>query len=131
MSCVFCNIISGKEPANIVYEDPETLAFLDKYPQSRGHLQLVPKTHVRWIYDLPAAAVAKFFTTARKITHGIIPVLGANHVSWGTFGHEIPHAHLWIVPRYLGSGAIAEGGGKEVINQEELAKLISARLKNL
>jgi|SRR3989344_4587949 len=131
MPCVFCNIISGKEPANIVYDDPLTIAFLDKYPQARGHLQLVPKTHTRWIYDLPEVEIGGFFTTAAKITRGIIPVLGANHVSWGTFGQEIPHAHLWIVPRYANSTAIYEGGGKKTSNQEEIAKLVAARLKNL
>lgn len=96
--CVFCLIIRRQQPAYIIYEDDQTIAFLDKYPQTRGHLQLVPKTHVRWIYDLPD--MGSFFTTAQKIIRAIIPILGAEHMTIATFGHEIKHAHLWIVPQY-------------------------------
>ncbi|KKS84863.1 MAG: hypothetical protein UV59_C0013G0041 [Candidatus Gottesmanbacteria bacterium GW2011_GWA1_43_11] len=124
MICVFCQIIARKAPALVVYEDHLTIAFLDKYPQSRGHLQLVPKIHVRWIYDLPEAEIGRFFTTAAKITRGIIPVLGANHVSWGTFGQEIPHAHLWIVPQYAREIRVAEGVTRLRQPQSETAEIL-------
>lgn len=96
--CTFCRIIEKKEPAHTIYENDMLVAFLDKYPRSRGHLQLVPKNHVRWIYDMPDMGV--FFATAQRIIRGIIPVLHADHITIGTFGHEITHAHLWVVPQY-------------------------------
>lgn len=97
-SCVFCQIVAGRSPADIVFEDKLCLAFLDKYPQTRGHLQLIPKKHYRWIYDVPE--IGEIFVAARKIVRAIIPVLGANHVSLATLGEEVPHAHIWIVPQY-------------------------------
>lgn len=121
MHCVFCDIITKKAPAYIVYEDAQTIAFLDKYPQSRGHIQLVPKAHYRWIYEIKT--IREFFATAQQISRGIIPVLGADHISWGTFGNEIEHAHLWIIPRYKKQqSAVAEGAGKSV-QAEELKAL--------
>ncbi len=106
MKCVFCDIITKKTPAHIVYEDGEVIVFLDKYPQTRGHLQMVPKTHCRWVYDLPD--MGKFFTTAANIIRVIIPILEADHVTLAAFGHEIQHAHLWIVPQYRRKSKISE-----------------------
>lgn len=97
-NCVFCQIVAGKSPADIVFEDKLFLAFLDKYPQARGHLQLIPKKHYRWIYDVPE--IGEIFVAARKIIRAIIPVLGASHVLLATLGEEVPHAHIWIVPQY-------------------------------
>lgn len=120
--CVFCRIISREEPAHIVYEDDRLICFLDKYPQTRGHMQLVPKIHVRWIYD--TVDMATFFRIAQKIIHGIIPVLGCDHVSFGTFGREVDHAHLWIVPQYKSEVRVTEGVGKEKQDLESLATLV-------
>ena len=106
-TCVFCNIVNGSAEARVVFEDPQSLAFLDRNPQSRGHLQLIPKTHYRWIYELPD--MGGLFTTAQRIIRAIIPVLGADHVIVGSFGREIMHAHIWIVPQYGQGNRITEG----------------------
>lgn len=109
--CVFCMIILRQAPAEIIYEDEETIAFLDRYPQARGHLQLVPKRHIRWIYQLPD--IGSFFAVAQTIIRDIIPALGADHVTLATFGREVAHAHLWIVPQYKRQVRIKEGYGKK------------------
>lgn len=96
--CVFCLIVQHKAPADVVYEDAFTLAFLDKYPQTPGHMQLIPKKHYRWVYEIPQ--VGEFFITASRIIRAIIPVLGADHATIATFGHQVEHAHVWIVPQY-------------------------------
>jgi histidine triad (HIT) family protein len=106
-ACIFCQIASGKEPAHIVYRDSRYIAFLDKYPRTRGHLQLAPIAHYRWIYDLPD--MGDIFSVTQRIIRVIIPVLGADHVTIGTFGHEIAHAHIWVVPQY----------GAEISHSEE------------
>lgn len=99
-TCIFCQITEKESPAYIIYEDDQSIAFLDKYPKTRGHLQLIPKTHYRWIYDIPD--IGRFFTTAQTLIRDIIPRLGAHHVTLSTFGGEVAHAHLWIVPQYHG-----------------------------
>jgi len=115
-NCVFCRIINRKEPAFIVYEDEETIAFLDKYPQTRGHLQLAPKTHVRWVYDIEQ--IGSFFVTAKMLIRGIIPVLRADYVRLASFGEEVPHGHLWIVPQYGKAIQLVEG--KKLPPKEDL-----------
>lgn len=106
MSCVFCKIIARKESAEIIYEDKLCVAFLDKHPQTPGHIQLIPKDHFRWIYEVPY--IGELFTTAAIIIRGIIPVLGADHVTLATYGIEITHAHIWIVPQYSKSEIFGE-----------------------
>ncbi len=70
--CVFCRIVTHQEEANIIYEDELCMAFLDKYPQTRGHLQLIPKKHYKWIYDIPE--FGKFFVIAKALIR-VIPLL--------------------------------------------------------
>ncbi len=127
-SCVFCNIVNGVTEAHIVYEDTHAIAFLDAYPQSRGHTQLIPKKHYRWIYEVPDMGV--LFTTAQKIIRAIIPVLDADHVIIGSFGREIMHAHIWIVPQYGQGGRVVEGtrvrGGEA---REDVATLLRPAIK--
>ncbi len=127
ITCVFCQIVAKKEPARVVFEDKLCLAFLDKYPKSRGHLQLIPKIHYRWIYEMPN--MGEFFTAAGRLIRGIIPILGADHVTIATFGHEIEHAHVWIVPHYLSKVRIQEFMRPSEINQnKELAEMLQQAL---
>lgn len=108
-NCVFCEIVQKKRPAYIIYEDSDFLAFLDIRPQSLGHTQLIPKKHYRWVYDI--LNIGEFFVCAQLLIHGIIHALDADHVQLATFGYEVKHAHLWIVPHFRDHIAIREGGG--------------------
>lgn len=126
MNCTFCRIIRREESALIVYEDDEVIAFLDKHPQTRGHLQLVPKIHVRWLYEL--ADIGTFFVTAKKIIRVIIPALGADHVTMATFGYQVAHAHLWLVPQYETVTEISEDAGDKSGIQGEVAELLKSVL---
>ena len=128
MDCVFCQIVTRNAAADIVFEDDETLCFLDKYPQTYGQLQLIPKTHYEWIYDIDD--IGRFFLTAKRIIRVIIPLLKADHVTLATFGHQIKHAHLWIVPQYQRSTQVKEFR-LGVINKQsvELAHRLKAVLQ--
>lgn len=117
--CIFCQIVAKKSPAYIVYEDSEYLAFLDIFPQSRGHLQLIPKKHYRWVWEIPD--MASFFGVAQKIIRAIIPVLNADHVTLATVGEEVHHAHLWIVPQY-------ERRMRVEVDKAEVAKILRSAL---
>lgn len=130
-SCVFCQIVSHEAHAFIVYEDADYLAFLDKYPQSRGHLQLIPKTHYQWVYDIPE--IGQFFTVAGRIIRAIIPALGADHATIASFGRQVTHAHLWIVPQYKHDQMIVEGRGQQTKEEalQEIANSIREALKGV
>jgi histidine triad (HIT) family protein len=125
--CVFCKIVRGEEAAHIVYEDAAYIAFLDKYPRTSGHMQLIPRDHYRFVYDVPD--MAGMFGTAQRIIRAIIPVLGASHVTIGAYGHEIHHAHVWIVPQYGSYRKVGEGLGKDTgHDQAPLARKLRTRL---
>jgi histidine triad (HIT) family protein len=101
-SCLFCRIVSGEVPATIVYEDDNSVAFLDHRPLFHGHTLLVPRVHVETLGDLPVSLVGPFFKTAQLLSRAIEPAMDAQ----GTFvamnnrvSQSVPHLHVHVVPR--------------------------------
>ena len=109
MDCIFCAIGQGRAPAEIIFEDEETLAFMDINPASPGHALVIPKRHARNIYDLDeetAAAVMKATArVARAIKRALQPD-GMNLVQSNeqAGGQDIFHFHMHIIPRWYGDG---------------------------
>ncbi|GII83153.1 hypothetical protein Ssi03_11430 [Sphaerisporangium siamense] len=100
--CPFCEIAAGLLPAHVVYADDAVAAFLDARPVFKGHVLVVPKTHVETLTDLPVAAVGPFFTRVRALAGAVEAGLGAA----GTFvamnnrvSQSVPHLHAHVVPR--------------------------------
>lgn len=95
-NCIFCKIANKEVPAYIVYEDEEFMAFLDIHPQSPGHTQIIPKTHYRWVWDVPNTG--KYFEIATKIAQAQRKAFGTDWVLSRIIGDEVPHAHIWVFP---------------------------------
>lgn len=100
--CIFCDIVAGATPADIVFEDEETMAFLDGRPVFPGHTLLVPRAHHETLPDLPEGLVRPLFMNARLLAEAIPTALDAH----GTFvainnkiSQSVPHLHVHIVPR--------------------------------
>jgi len=109
VSCVFCKIVRGELSAHKVYEDAETVAFLDLYPMADGHTLVIPKVHAERLSDLSPELAGKLFQTVQKVTGRIAHALGASAFTIGindgrAAGQAIPHLHVHIVPRFLGDG---------------------------
>lgn len=101
-SCLFCKIIDGEISAAIVFENDDTLAFLDHRPLFHGHTLLVPKNHFETLTDLPASLVGTFFKDAQLLARAIEQAMSAE----GTFvamnnrvSQSVPHFHVHVVPR--------------------------------
>jgi histidine triad (HIT) family protein len=101
-NCLFCRIVSGEVPAVVVYEDKDSLAFLDHRPLFPGHTLLVPRPHFETLGDLPAAQVEAFFKNAQLLSRAIEAAMEAE----GSFvamnnrvSQSVPHLHVHIVPR--------------------------------
>jgi histidine triad (HIT) family protein len=94
--CIFCKIVNKEIPAHMVYEDTDFLAFLDIHPQSPGHVQVIPKTHYRWVWDIPNAG--KYFEVAQKIARAQQKAFQTDWILSKVIGDEVPHAHLWVFP---------------------------------
>jgi histidine triad (HIT) family protein len=95
-SCIFCKIVSGEISATKVYEDENYLAFLDINPQSPGHTQVIPKTHYRWVWDVPN--VGEYFELVRKIAKAQQKAFNTEWVLSKIVGDEVAHAHIWVFP---------------------------------
>jgi histidine triad (HIT) family protein len=101
-NCLFCRIVSGEVPATVVYEDDNSVAFLDHRPLFHGHSLLVPRVHVETLADLPVSQVGPFFETAQLLSRAVEKGLDAE----GTFvamnnrvSQSVPHLHIHVVPR--------------------------------
>ena len=96
MNCVFCQIITKKIPAEIVYEDENFLVFLDINPQAPGHCQVIPKIHYRWVWQVPN--LGEYFGVAQKIALALQIAFNQPSVWSRITGEEIEHAHVWLFP---------------------------------
>ena len=93
---MFCKIVSGKLPLYKVYEDENFLAFLDINPQSPGHVQVIPKKHYRWVWDLPN--VGEYFEVVKKIALAQKKAFKIDIVRSQVYGEAVAHAHIWVYP---------------------------------
>ena len=95
-NCIFCKIVKREIPAEIVYEDEAFLGFLDIHPQSPGHVQLIPKQHYRWVWEVPNAGA--YFEAAQKIARAAQQAFDTPAIWSRIMGDEVEHAHIWIFP---------------------------------
>ncbi len=104
---IFAKILRGEIPSTRVYEDAETLAFMDIMPRADGHLLVVPKTPCRNIIDASPQQLAAVMATAQKMARAVIKGLGADGVTIQQFneaagGQEVFHLHFHVLPRHDG-----------------------------
>jgi histidine triad (HIT) family protein len=104
---VFCGIVAGETPAFTVADEPAGVAFLDTRPVFKGHVLVVPRTHLVTLADLPADALPGYFALVRRLAVAVETALGAG----GTFvamnnkvSQSVPHLHTHVVPRTKGDG---------------------------
>lgn len=95
-NCVFCKIVRGELPSENVYEDENYLAFLDIRPQTPGHTLVIPKKHIRWVWD--SENVGEYFEIAKKIALAQRKAFDTDFIISKVVGDEVPHAHIWVFP---------------------------------
>ncbi len=94
--CIFCKIVNGEIPSHTVYEDEDFVAFLDIHPESPGHVQVIPKTHYRWVWDVPN--VGEYFEVVRKIAKAQQKAFDTEWILEKIVGEDVFHAHIWVYP---------------------------------
>lgn len=95
-NCIFCKIVKGEIPSYKVYEDSDFLAFLDINPQSPGHVQVIPKNHHRWVWDVPN--VGDYFEVVRKVAKAQQKAFETEWILSKIVGEDVEHAHIWVFP---------------------------------
>jgi histidine triad (HIT) family protein len=105
--CIFCKIVAGQIPAQIVDEDEQTLAFMDIAPATRGHALVIPKQHASDLWEIDEeqfAAVARAAHRLAQRVKGRLEPDGVNLINscrpqaWQT----VFHLHVHVIPRYSG-----------------------------
>lgn len=102
---IFMKIIRREVPAHIVYEDDDTIAFLDAHPNVPGHTLVVPKKFAENIFDVDDANLATVMRTVRKIAPAVRDAVGAHGVHVNSnhgeaAGQIVFHLHFHIIPRH-------------------------------
>src|SRR3954451_13978693 len=135
-NCLFCRIVSGELPATIVYEDDNSVAFLDHRPLFPGHTLLIPREHVETLGELPVKHVGPYFEAAQLLSRAVESAMDAE----GTFvamnnrvSQSVPHLHVHIVPRRKKDGLKGffwpRTKYKDAEDMEEVKKKIATAFK--
>lgn len=95
---IFTKIINGEIPSHKVYEDERTFAFLDIHPVQPGHVLVVPKNQVEFVWDLPLADYQALMQTVQMVALRLREVLNASYVGEQIVGVDVPHAHVHVIP---------------------------------
>ncbi|MDC0159129.1 HIT domain-containing protein [Candidatus Nitrosopelagicus sp.] len=102
MDCIFCKIVSKDIPSKILYEDDDTISFLDAFPVAKGHTLVIPKKHFSKIQDLPFDINQKLFETVHKMTGKVDSLQSSTLIAIHNgkeSGQEVPHVHVHLIPR--------------------------------
>ena len=108
MDCIFCKIISKEIPAKILYEDNDSISFLDAFPVAKGHTLVIPKKHFAKIQDMPSDLNQKLFDSVHKMINKVDALEGSTLVAVHNgkeSGQEVPHVHVHLIPRSVTDSA--------------------------
>ncbi|MFL5831952.1 MAG: HIT family protein [Solirubrobacteraceae bacterium] len=103
--CIFCKIIAGELPSQIIDEDERTIAFMDISPATRGHALVIPRAHSRDLLEIGPEDLAATIAGAQRIARRMSERLGTDGVNllnscgraaWQT----VFHFHIHVIPRY-------------------------------
>ena len=116
--CLFCKIIKKEIDSKIVYEDSDFIAFMDKFPDSPGHMLIVPKLHISDLIEISDDYFVKFNKVSKLMVDLVVSKLGADGVSvtvnYGSCQY-IKHYHMHVIPRY---------NEKNNLSNEEIYKIL-------
>lgn len=108
--CIFCKILSGELEVSMIYQDDCCTAFLDHQPVNPGHTLVVPNRHASNLAELDEEDGARMFRVAQRLAAALrksgVKCEGVNLklADGEVAGQEVFHAHLHVIPRYVGDG---------------------------
>ena len=131
MASIFSKIANGIIPAYKVAEDENYLAFLDIFPVAKGHVLVIPKKEVDYLFDLDDELYIGLQLFAKKVAAGLKKAIPCKKVGVMVLGLEVPHAHIHLVPMQNESDLLNFSDKKKFSSNEleEIAKLISKNIE--
>lgn len=128
MSSIFSKIIRGEIPSYKVAEDEHFYAFLDIRPLQKGHVLVVPKIEVDYIFDLDDQTLSGLILFSKRVAKAIENVIPCERIGVAVIGLEVPHCHVHLSPinsvRDLDFSNVKEIPAEEM---QAIAQAISAK----
>lgn len=108
-NCIFCKIVAGEVPCFKLYEDAETLAFMDINPVHDGHSLVIPKAHYPTVFDIAPDAIAAAARIAARVAKAVNAAVNPDGInliqaSGPGAGQSVGHFHFHVFPRRTGDG---------------------------
>jgi histidine triad (HIT) family protein len=131
---VFAKILRGELPSIKVFEDADTLAFMDIMPSAEGHTLVIPKEPAETLFDLSDQAAAALMATTQRVAAAVkaalaCPGLMLVQLNGSAAGQSVPHFHMHIVPRFEGLDLTLHGRAMaDLVQLENIAARIRKRL---
>jgi histidine triad (HIT) family protein len=130
---IFARIARGEIPCHKVYEDAETLAFMDIMPQAEGHTLVIPKQAGADIHSTPPESLAAAIRTTQKVARAVAAVFAPPGImiaqlNGAAAGQSVFHLHFHVIPRYAGKdlGIHAARQADPAVLAEHAARLRAA-----
>lgn len=98
MSSIFSKIVNGEIPAHVVAETTEFMAFLDVSPLTMGHVLVIPKKEIDYIFDMEEESYFGLTLFAKIVAQGLKKAFPCIKVGMAVIGLEIPHVHIHLIP---------------------------------
>lgn len=98
MASIFSKIIAGEIPCYKIAENEQYLAFLDVFPLKKGHVLVVPKKEVDYIFDLDDQTYLGLMAFSKQVAVAVKKAIPCNRIAVTILGLEVPHAHVHLIP---------------------------------
>ncbi len=98
MASIFTKIVNGEIPCHKIAENDKFLAFLDVFPLVHGHVLVIPKVEIDYIFDIADADLAEMMVFSKSVAKAIKEAVPCKRIGVAVIGLEVPHAHIHLVP---------------------------------
>jgi histidine triad (HIT) family protein len=98
MATIFSKIVAGEIPCHKIAENDDYLAFLDVMPLVTGHVLVIPKQEVDYIFDMEDDQLQRMMVFAKEVAKAVKAAIPCKKVGVAVIGLEVPHAHIHLVP---------------------------------
>jgi histidine triad (HIT) family protein len=100
MACIFCEIVAGRAPASVIYQDDVLMAFMGIQPTAPGECLVIPRTHIDHFTDVSDEAAQRIIVVAQRIGRAMRALFEPERVGYLVHGYGVAHAHLVLVPQH-------------------------------
>ena len=98
MASIFSKIINDEIPAFKILENENFLAFLDIFPLAKGHVLVIPKKEIDYLFDISSDDYGELWKFAQQVAKAMDKVIDCKRIGVAVIGLEVPHAHIHLVP---------------------------------